>query len=101
MKDTHPDFYLLASAANFIKPEFERNQAMWDGSLFRWILNLPSGSKGKLGKRLKYQWCAIKGLSIDSSPDSDADILVNGLRVELKFSTCRPSHCQCKGRRPD
>jgi len=82
-----PDFNLLASAANFIKPEFERDQSAWAGSPFEWILNLPSGSKGKLGKRLVYQWCAIKGLSIGSSPDSEADMLVNGHRVEIKFST--------------
>ncbi|SRR5258706_2176760 len=82
-----PDFSLLASAANFIKPEFERDQSAWTGSPFEWILNLPSGSKGKLGKRLVYQWCAIKGLSIGSSPDSEADMLINGHRVEIKFST--------------
>jgi hypothetical protein len=87
MKDTQPDFNLLASAANFIRREFERDQLPWEGSPFVWILNLPSGSKGKLGKRLVYQWCAIKGLSIDSSPDSEADMLVNGHRVEIKFST--------------
>ena len=34
-----------------------------------------------------YQWCALKGLSIDSSPDPEADMLVNGHRVEIKFST--------------
>ena len=38
-------------------------------------------------KRLVYQWCALKGLSIDSSPDSQADMLINGHRVEIKFST--------------
>ena len=82
-----PDFALLASAANFIKPEFERDHSAWAGSPFEWILNLPSGSKGKLGKRLVYQWCAIKGLSIGSSPDSEADMLINNHRVEIKFST--------------
>lgn len=85
--NTRPDFDLLASAANFIKQEFDRDQSIWTGSPFEWVLNLPSGSKGKLGKRLIYQWCAIKGLSIDSSPDSDADMLVNKHRVEIKFST--------------
>jgi hypothetical protein len=87
MKNTQPDFDLLASAANFIKQEFETDQSTWAGSPFEWALKLPSGSKGKLGKRLVYQWCALKGLSIDSSPDSDADMLINGHRVEIKFST--------------
>ncbi|HLA88639.1 MAG TPA: hypothetical protein VJL10_11485 [Anaerolineales bacterium] len=86
-KATTPEFELLASAANFIRPEFEKDKSPWAGSQFEWVLSLPSASKGKLGKRLVNQWCAIKGLSIDSSPDSQADMMINGHRVEIKFST--------------
>ena len=82
-----PDFELLATAANFIKSEFDKNSSPWVGSPFEWTLTLPSASKGKLGKRMIYQWCALKGLSIDSSPDPEADMLINGHRVEIKFST--------------
>lgn len=82
-----PEFELLASAANYIKGEFEAEASDWSGSPFEWVLTLPSGSKGKLGKRLVYQWCAIKGLSINNSPDTEADMLINGHRVEIKFST--------------
>ena len=85
--NANPEFELLATAANYIKDEFEKDTSAWYGSPFEWALRLPSGSKGKLGKRLVYQWCAIKGLSIDSSPDPEADMLVNGHRVEIKFST--------------
>lgn len=81
------DFNLLATVANYIKPEFERISSPWAGSPFEWVINLPSASKGKLGKRLVYQWCATKGLAVDSSPDPEADMLVNGQRVEIKFST--------------
>ena len=86
-KATTPEYELLASAANFIRPEFEKGKSPWTGSQFEWVLRLPSASKGKLGKRLVNQWCALKGLSIASSPDSQADMLVNGHRVEIKFST--------------
>ena len=86
-KIVSPEFELLATAANFIKPEFKKVDSIWTGSQFEWVLTLPSASKGKLGKRLIYQWCAVKGLSIDSSPDSQADMLINGHRVEIKFST--------------
>lgn len=82
-----PEFDLLASAAKFIRPEFKKSSSPWAGSPFEWILELPSASKGKLGKRLVYQWCALKGLSIDSCPDSQADMMINGHRVEIKFST--------------
>ena len=81
------EFELLASAAKFIQSEFEKETSPWTGSPFEWVKKLSSASKGKLGKRLVYQWCALKGLSIDNSPDSQADMLVNGHRVEIKFST--------------
>src|SRR5258706_2106950 len=81
------DFELLASAANFINPEFIEDESIWAGSQFEWALTLPSASKGKLGKRMVKQWCALKELAVDRSPDSDADMLINGHRVEIKFST--------------
>src|SRR3990172_12897960 len=84
---TPTEFELLATAANFVREEFEKNTDVWAGSPFEWVLTLPSASKGRLGKRLVYQWCAVKGLSIDSSPDSEADMLINNHRVEIKFST--------------
>jgi hypothetical protein len=87
MYDKNTEFELLATAANFIRPEFVKPTSSWAGSQFEWVLTLPSASKGKLGKRLVYQWCALRGLSIDSSPDSQADMLINGHRVEIKFST--------------
>src|SRR5574339_707323 len=86
-KIVSPEFELLASAAKFIKQEFMKNESIWSESPFQWVLTLPSASKGKLGKRLIYQLCALKGLSIDSSPDSQADMMINGHRVEIKFST--------------
>jgi hypothetical protein len=81
------DFELLATSANYIKRDFESDYSAWNGSPFEWVLRLPPGSKGKLGKHLIFQWCALKGLSVDRSPDSEADMLINGHRVELKFST--------------
>ena len=81
------DFNLLATAANYIKGDLEADYAAWTGSPFEWVLKLPQGSKGKLGKHLVLQWCALKGLSVDRCLDSEADMQVNGHRVEIKFST--------------
>lgn len=81
------DFELMQTAANYIKPELENDLRMWMNSPFNWIIRLPSGTKGKLGKKLISQWCALKGLSIDRSPDSEADMLINRHRIEVKFST--------------
>lgn len=87
MTNQSSDFELLATAANYIRPEIESERTEWLDSPFHWILTLPSGKKGKLGKLLIQQWCALKGLSINRSPDSEADLLINNHRVEMKFST--------------
>lgn len=81
------DFQLLATASSYIRRDFEEGHKLWENSPFEWILQLPAGSKGKLGKYLIYQWCALKGLAVDKSSDSEADMLINGHRVEIKFST--------------
>lgn len=81
------DFELLASIGNHIREELEANDEVWKDSKFAWVKNLPPASKGKLGARLISAWCAARGLRIDSSPDSEADLVVNGHRAEIKFST--------------
>jgi hypothetical protein len=85
--DTSAEFKLLATAASYLRQNFEEEYMAWVDSPFEWILHLPAGSKGKLGKHLVYQWCALKGLAVDRCSDSEADMLVNGHRVEVKFST--------------
>lgn len=84
---TSTDFELLATSANYIKNDLIKSNSAWIGSPFDWVMGLAPGTKGKLGKLLAYQWCALKGLSVGSSPDSEADMTVNGHRVEVKFST--------------
>ncbi|MHB8134577.1 MAG: hypothetical protein ACYDH1_10185 [Anaerolineaceae bacterium] len=81
------DFDLLQTAANYIRPDLEKNHSMWINSSFEWIIRQPPPTKGKLGKKLVEQWCVLKGLAINRSPDSEADVLINGHRVEVKFST--------------
>jgi hypothetical protein len=87
MNSKTSDFELLAAAANYIRADFQEQNLVWRDSPFEWILRLPPGSKGKLGKQLVIQWCALKGLAVDRSPDSEADMLINSHRVEVKFST--------------
>jgi hypothetical protein len=84
---TPSDFDLLAVVANYIKPDLVKENTSWIDSPFEWVLSLPAGTKGKLGKQLIYQWCALKELSVNGSPDSEADMLINLHRVEVKFST--------------
>ncbi len=83
----NPQIALFVSAANSIRSEFLEENLLWRDSPFAWILKLAPGSKGKLGKRLISQWCALKGLPITPSPDSEADVEISNHRVEIKFST--------------
>jgi hypothetical protein len=84
---TSDEFNLLANSANYIRRSLEKEYSGWEGSPFEWILWLPPGTKGKLGKKLVLQWCALEDLAVDKCPDSEADMLINGHRVEVKFST--------------
>ncbi|MGB9593310.1 MAG: hypothetical protein ACPL7R_04125 [Anaerolineae bacterium] len=42
---------------------------------------------GKIGEQLVAGWCAAKGLDVVASGDSEADRIIAGRRVEIKFST--------------
>lgn len=57
------------------------------GSPFQWILSLPSRSKGAVGEALVAGWCAAKGFDVVRTGDSQADRIIEGHRVEIKFST--------------
>ena len=59
----------------------------WNGSSFAWIRTLPSRQRGKIGEQLVSGWCAAKGIDVTSSGDSEADRVIAGRRMEVKFST--------------
>lgn len=59
----------------------------WVGSPFEWILKIPSRSKGAVGEKLVAGWAATRGLDVMRPPNSDADRIINGHRVEVKMST--------------
>ncbi len=80
-------FSFLASSAELIKDEFISKDNDWEDSPFQWVKTLSPGTKGKFAIRLISSWCGAQGIKTDSSPDSEADILLNGHRVEVKFST--------------
>lgn len=59
----------------------------WAGSPFAWIKTRPSRQVGKIGEQLVAGWAAAKGLDVVRTGDSEADRVINGVRVEIKFST--------------
>jgi len=84
-----PEVQLLASIAATLKADYVREGSAdpWAGSPFAWIRTRPSRQVGKIGEQLVSGWCAAKGLDVVASHDSQADRVIAGRRVEIKFST--------------
>jgi hypothetical protein len=84
-----PEVLMLAAIAGALKGDYVRewDGDPWAGSPFAWIRTRPSRQVGKIGEQLLAGWCAAKGLDITSSGDSEADRVIAGRRVEIKFST--------------
>jgi hypothetical protein len=83
-----PEVQLLATLSATLEGDYapEPNDP-WVGSPFAWILKQPSRTKGAIAEKLVAGWCATKGFDVIRSPDSDADRVVEGHRIEIKFST--------------
>ena len=83
-----PDVQILAGVAAMIQSEYaEPDDDPWAGSPFAWIRQRPSRQRGAIGERLVAGWCAAKNLDVVRTGDSEADRVIEGRRVEIKFST--------------
>lgn len=82
-----PDVYALAMISGTLQADYLADEIQWLGSPFAWIKARPSRQIGAIGERLVAGWLAAKNFDVIRSPDSDADRLINGHRVEIKFST--------------
>lgn len=78
---------LMAQLSQSLMPEYPINDSMWEGSPFSWIRTRPARQVGAIGEKLVSSWCEKKNFTIQRTGDSDADRLINGIRVEIKFST--------------
>ena len=82
------DVALLATIAGTLQADYAGTAAdPWEGSPFAWIRSQASRRRGKIGEQLIAGWCAARNLDVNRSPDSEADRLIEGVRVEIKFST--------------
>src|SRR5688572_19211336 len=81
------DIQVLAGLSAGLQKEYLARGNAWVGSPFEWILERASRQKGKIGEQLISGWCAARELNVVRSPDSDADRIIEGHRVEIKFST--------------
>lgn len=84
---TDPEVAFLATLSGILRADYADADLEWEGSPFAWIKTRPSRQVGAIGEKLIAGWCAAKGLDVVRSPDSDADRIIQGQRVEIKFST--------------
>ena len=83
-----PDVLLLSTIAASMRGDYKDASNMWQGSPFEWIKFCPSSRrKGAIFEALVAGWCAAKNLNVMRTGDSDADRIIEGLRVEIKGST--------------
>lgn len=85
---TDPDIRILIRTSRKLKPKYgDQKNDPWRDSPFAWIKMKPSRQVGKIGEQLIAEWCRIRKLKAGKSPDSEADLVIQNKRVEIKFST--------------
>lgn len=82
-----PDVKRLAAMAKELQVQYQKTDSAWISSPFAWIKKEPSRRVGKIGEQLVEKWCGQHGLQVKSVRDTEADMIIQGHRVEVKFST--------------
>ncbi len=79
----------MATYAQIIHADYESTEPdPWEGSPFAWIKYCASSRKrGAIGEKLVAAWCAAKEFDVAKSPESQADRIIEGHRIEIKLST--------------
>jgi len=82
-----PDVGALAGLSRELQGDYKTDVDPWTGSPFAWIKSQQSRRRGKIGEQLVSGLLALRDFDVVRSPDSEADRVINGMRVEIKFST--------------
>lgn len=92
--DSSREFALLAEISESLQLDYKSgDDEAWANSRFGWLKRRSSRQVGAIGERLVSGWLESRGFRIQPSPDPDADRLVDGHRVEIKFSTLWQNGC--------
>lgn len=83
-----PEVKFLASLAHTLEADYvSKEQKLWAGSPFHWIKTRPSRQVGTIGEALVSGWSAAKGFDVQKPLSSEHDRIIEGIKVEIKFST--------------
>jgi hypothetical protein len=81
------DFCTISGITNQLFSSYKKDCDMWKDSPFKWIKEQSSRTIGAIGETVVEKWLTSNGCCVKRSPDSEADRIVDGKRVEIKFST--------------
>ena len=70
-----------------LQEEINKKQELWKHSPFKMVHFLPSRSRGQLAKDLVAEWLKDNGLKYARSPIKDLDLIVEGFKCQIRFST--------------
>lgn len=59
----------------------------WEASPFRWIKSEPSRRVGAIGEKLVEAWAMHEGISVRAPLNTGHDRILDGVKIEVKFST--------------
>lgn len=78
----------FVNIASKLEAGYAATLARWDDSPFKWVLSLPSRTKGAIGEKLIQEFFRDNGFEVlRPVKGTDHDRVINGHRVEIKMST--------------
>ena len=87
MKTKDPEFRILADISQSLEVDYPDVKQEWKDSSFGWMISrVSSRQKGAIGEELVSKWLTSHDFDVKRSPDSQADRVIEGKRVEIKFS---------------
>jgi hypothetical protein len=82
-----PELAKFIQVTNAVSKEYAATLEGWSGSPFAWILTLPSRARGAAGEKIVDSWLTDNGFDVRRSGQTGCDRLVDGMKLEIKFST--------------
>jgi hypothetical protein len=82
-----PNLAKFIQVTDKVSLEYAATLEGWSGSPFAWILTLPSRARGAAGEKIVDSWLTNNGFVVQRAKHSGCDRIVNGLNIEVKFST--------------
>ena len=84
--NSDPDVRVLADASRSLEPQFPPPPEIWRESPFAWLGDRAIKTRGTIGEQIVEKWLSGYGFRVLPAPDSDADRVINSLRVEIKVA---------------